>query len=71
MIRLKLILKSSGLFLLLLTISIITSYYWLIIANPGEHLTKENILKSIAQESPVFYSDGTTQIGVFFNQHHR
>ncbi len=47
------------------------TYYRFIVAEPGEHLSREHIRSVIAQESPVLYRDGTTRIGVFFAREHR
>ena len=46
-------------------------YVLLIMIYPGDHLKEENILKSISVESPVYYRDGKTRLGVFFQQEHR
>jgi penicillin-binding protein 1A len=42
-----------------------------IINNPGAHLSRDHIRSVIVQESPVYYRDGTTRIGVFFEDEHR
>ncbi len=42
-----------------------------VVVDPGEHISRENILAVISEESPVYYSDGDTRIGVFFAQEHR
>jgi penicillin-binding protein 1A len=42
-----------------------------VILDPGEHLSREHILAVISEESPVYYSDGSTRLGVFFAQEHR
>ena len=42
-----------------------------VVDNPGEHLRQEHILGLISQESPVYYADGQTPIGVFFTEQHR
>jgi penicillin-binding protein 1A len=42
-----------------------------VVDEPGAHLDEDNILKLIAQESPVTYRDGKTNIGVFFADEHR
>lgn len=46
-------------------------FAWLVIVSPGEAIRQENIEKLLAVESPVYYSDGTTKVGVFFQQSHR
>jgi membrane peptidoglycan carboxypeptidase len=42
-----------------------------VVNNPGEHLQRSHILALISQESPVFYRDGETRLGVFFADEHR
>ena len=42
-----------------------------VVDNPGEHLRDAHIRSLITQESPVYYRDGQTPIGVFFDEEHR
>ncbi|MES2640463.1 MAG: transglycosylase domain-containing protein [Myxococcota bacterium] len=42
-----------------------------VVADPGPEFTREAIQAIIAQESPVYYRDGATRIGVFFDLEHR
>jgi membrane peptidoglycan carboxypeptidase len=42
-----------------------------VVDEPGPGFTREEVLAVIAQESPVFYRDGASRIGVFFDQEHR
>lgn len=42
-----------------------------VVEDPGPQFTREAILAIIAQESPVYYRDGATRIGVFFDLEHR
>lgn len=42
-----------------------------VVEAPGPEFTREAILAIIAQESPVYYRDGKTRLGVFFDQEHR
>ena len=42
-----------------------------VVDNPGEHLREVNIRSLITQESPVYFRDGQTPIGVFFTDEHR
>jgi len=42
-----------------------------VVKEPGEHLSREYILAVISEESPVYYSDGSSRLGVFFAQEHR
>lgn len=46
-------------------------YYENVIVDPGPHLDPTHVRSIIAQESPVYYRDGTTRIGVFFEDEHR
>jgi len=39
--------------------------------DPGEHLDRAHIMQLISQESPVYYRDGETRLGVFFADEHR
>ncbi|MFK7931802.1 MAG: transglycosylase domain-containing protein [Myxococcota bacterium] len=47
------------------------AYWTYVIDDPGPHLDRDHILATIAQESPVYYRDGTTRLGVFFEGEHR
>jgi penicillin-binding protein 1A len=46
-------------------------YWYYVVAHPGDHLDRDHILSLISQESPVFYADGETRLGVFFAEEHR
>jgi penicillin-binding protein 1A len=46
-------------------------FYWLVVLHPGEEISRENIQSILGRESPVFYSDGKTRLGVFFDEAHR
>jgi membrane peptidoglycan carboxypeptidase len=39
--------------------------------DPGKRFTREGIMKILARESAVFYSDGKTRVGTFFQDFHR
>lgn len=45
-------------------------YHTGIVADPGP-VTREGIRAIIVQDSPVYYRDGTTRVGVFFDDEHR
>lgn len=45
--------------------------YWFVVVEPGDEIAQENIRSILGRESPVYYSDGTTPLGVFFNEAHR
>lgn len=42
-----------------------------VVQNPGAHMSRENVYGVVVQESPVYFRDGTTRIGVFFEDEHR
>ncbi|MBV5306361.1 MAG: transglycosylase domain-containing protein [Desulfobulbaceae bacterium] len=46
-------------------------YYWFVVLHPGVEIEPDNIQRILGRETPVFYSDGTTRLGVFFDQAHR
>lgn len=46
-------------------------FYWFVILHPGDEIKAENIQRILGKEAPVFYSDGVTRLGVFFDQAHR
>ncbi len=48
-----------------------TTLHWLVVLHPGDEIKPENINSILGKESPVFYSDGKTRLGVFFDQSHR
>lgn len=61
-----------GLILVVLGVGVLAGMYWyFVVENPGDHLDREHILSVISQESPVFYRDRETKIGVFFSEQHR
>ncbi len=45
--------------------------YWFVVVEPGPEIQADNIHKILAKESHVFYSDGETKLGVFFDKAHR
>lgn len=45
--------------------------HWLIVVNPGPEIESSYIENILGQESPVFYNDNETKLGVFFDQSHR
>lgn len=45
--------------------------YWLIALAPNDEIKPGNIRKILAVESPVYYRDGITRLGVFFQDEHR
>jgi penicillin-binding protein 1A len=46
-------------------------YYQHVVSEPGLHLSKTSILRSMEKESPIYYRDGKTQINVLFEERHR
>ena len=47
------------------------AYQYFVKLNPGPHIDREHVRSIIAQESPVYYADGTSHVGVFFEEEHR
>lgn len=45
--------------------------YWLVVVEPGEEIRQDNIRRILGKESQVYYRDGTTKLGVFFDTAHR
>ncbi len=45
--------------------------YWLVVLHPGTEIEPANIQRILGRETPVFFNDGTTRLGVFFDQSHR
>ncbi len=45
--------------------------YWLVVVEPGDEIKIDNIHGILGKESPVFYNDGETKLGVFFDTAHR
>src|SRR5665648_1232528 len=46
-------------------------FYWFVVLHPGEEIEPANIQRILGKETPVIFSDGTTRLGVFFDQAHR
>jgi penicillin-binding protein 1A len=49
----------------------VATFYWLVVINPGDEIRPERIEAILAVETPVFYRDGHSKIGVFFEESHR
>jgi len=45
--------------------------YYLIVLHPGPEIEAHSIQAILGQESPVFYNDNSTKLGVFFDEAHR
>jgi len=45
--------------------------YYLIVLEPGDEISLENIRHILGRESPVYYNDGVSPLGVFFADAHR
>ncbi|TKB10628.1 transglycosylase domain-containing protein [Desulforhopalus sp. IMCC35007] len=45
--------------------------YVLVVLEPGDEISEQNIESILGRESHVYYSDGTTKLGVFFDTAHR
>ncbi len=68
---LKKIFAALALLLLLMVIGAGTLLYWFVAVEPGDEIAEENIRAILGRESPVFYNDGVTPLGVFFKDAHR
>lgn len=53
------------------TVAFTAKMYQLVVLEPGDEIKIENIHEILGKESPVFYSDGQTKLGVFFDTAHR
>lgn len=47
------------------------AYHQYVVTDPGPEFDRAHVRSIIAQESPVYYRDGTTRVGVFFESEHR
>lgn len=47
------------------------AFYWYVVLHPGDEIDPANIQRILGKESPVFFNDGKTRLGVFFDQAHR
>ncbi len=50
---------------------VVSAYLWTVVFFPGEEISPANIEKILAMESPVYYADGRSKVGVFFENAHR
>ena len=46
-------------------------YYYYVIKHPGKEFSRDQIMKVFSVETPVYYDDGKSLIGVFFENEHR
>ena len=56
---------------MVMTVALLARVYWLVVVEPGDEIKIENIHQILGKESPVYYSDGKTKLGVFFDTAHR
>lgn len=56
---------------LALLVALGAAYDHYVLDEPGPQFTRDAVEAIIAQESPVYYRDGVTPMGVFFDQEHR
>jgi membrane peptidoglycan carboxypeptidase len=47
------------------------AFYFFVVLHPGNEIDPANIQRILGKETPVFYSDGKTRLGAFFDQAHR
>ena len=61
-----------GLGLALLGVAVAAGMYrYYVVQQPAPQLERDHILQLISQESPVYYADGHSKMGVFFSEEHR
>jgi len=58
-------------FSVIAVLCVVGGLYWAVVLEPGEEIRLENIQRILGKESHVFYSDGRTKLGVFFDKAHR
>jgi penicillin-binding protein 1A len=68
---LKNFLKYLAALIVLTALCVAGGLYWTVVLEPGEEIEIENIRRILGKESHVFYSDGKTRLGVFFDTAHR
>lgn len=69
--RLLIVLIGMASLVLIGLIGLYYGYQEYVVRNPGAHLQREDILKRVARESPIYYSDARHKLGVFFGAEHR
>jgi len=62
---------ASLVMLLLAVVSGFLMYRHYVLKHPGAHLERSHIENVMSVESPVYYRDGETKVGVFFEREHR
>ena len=61
----------SSFFIVLAASGLGCAFYWFVVLHPGDEIDPANIQRILGKESPVFFNDGKTRLGVFFDQAHR
>lgn len=51
--------------------AVVGGIYYLVVVEPGPEIQIENIRSILGKESHVYYNDGRTRLGAFFDQNHR
>jgi len=68
---LKKLFLTTILFIFLAGCGFVGWVYTLVVVDPGNEISETNIAQILGRESHVYYSDGTTRLGVFFDTAHR
>lgn len=68
---LKKLFLTTVLFIFLAVCGFFGLVYMLVVVEPGSEISETNIAQILGRESHVYYSDGTTKLGVFFDTAHR
>ncbi|MFO7760704.1 MAG: transglycosylase domain-containing protein [Desulfobia sp.] len=66
----KIFIVGTGLVSLLIVL-VVAAYFGLVVFLSGCKVERENIQNILSRQSPVYYSDGKTVLGVFFRNSHR
>lgn len=56
---------------IIMVAAVLGRVYWLVVVEPGDEIKIDNIHQILGKESHVYYSDGKTRLGVFFDTAHR
>jgi penicillin-binding protein 1A len=69
--RFKWTILGTVLALLLLALGSVGAFALAVRRNPGNQFTREGIMQILSKESTVYYSDGKSKVGTFFEGQHR
>jgi len=61
----------AGVFVLTAGAALAWAYWYYVVKHPGEEFSRQAILGSLSVETPVYYDDQKSLMGVFFENEHR